>query len=727
VTRIDPAVAAPTAAAEPGDPILLEVLRSRLQAVVDEAALAIEQTAVSPIVAEGKDYSSNVLDAAGGLLVGGGKVEYKYAGARNVVAATIARHAATLAPGDFFAANDPHSGGGNHPQDIEICQPVFVGAGDDAVLVGWIAASAHLVDVGGMTFGSWAPDATECFQEAVRFPPVRLFRAGEQQTDVWDMFLTNVRLPQLVEMDVRGLVAGCHVATRKLVSVVESLGLDAYRETTAALCDAAERVLRDRIRRIADGTYAMDGWVEWGDERYHLPCRLEVTGDALRVDFTGAPGQVPHFVNSKHFIVRGQIVADTRALIGQDLPFCEGLYRPIEVICPGGTIVDSVPPAPIASAHLDVAMNATALATQCLQLALAATDDADLPRLPSGPSGQAALANHSWSYTTPSGAIDGWVLSEAFQPGSSAGAGHDGSDLFANLVGTQHVLDFVDVEITEAWYPLHVLGKAAAPGAHGAGCHRSGSGCRMAYRVSGDEHLAGAMFAMRESLPIGGVAGGQPGAPTEFVVHRADGRAVLDAHAAGATLAPGEVFEFQAGSGGGWGDPLDRDPDLVARDVQIGRLTREQAEATYGVVLVADAGPDDADAGAAVPADATATTDRRAAIRRERLAAATPAARPIAPGVAVDPDRPAAPLHHGIVRRGRLAVSVGTGAVLAVAPDHWTDGCPVLVEERETASGRRWLSRTYLDPLDGRALHVEAVPLDAPRSFTTAPRHWTDA
>jgi N-methylhydantoinase B len=639
-----------------------------------------------------------------------------------VVAATLARHGATLAPGDVFAANDPHSGGGNHPQDIEICQPVFVGEGDGAVLVGWIAASAHLIDVGGMTFGSWAPDATECFQEAVRFPPVRLFRAGEQQTDVWDVILTNVRLPQLVEMDVRGLVAGCHVASRKLVGVVEAVGLDAYRATTAALCDSAERVLRDRIRRIADGTYAMDGWVEWGDERYHLPCRMDVVGDGLRVDFTGAPPQVPHFVNSKHYIVAGQIVADVRNLIGQDLPYCEGLYRPIEVVCPPGTIVDSVPPAPIASAHLDVAMNATGLATQCLQLALAATADEDLPRLPSGPSGQAALANHSWSYTTPSGAIDGWVLSEAFQPGSSAGDGHDGSDLFANLVGTQSILDFVDVEITEAWYPLHVVEKAAAPGAHGAGRHRSGSGCRMAYRVSGDERLAGAMFAMRESLPIGGVAGGQPGAPTEFRVRRSGGdEVVLDAHAAGATLAPGEVFEFQAGSGGGFGDPLDRDPGLVARDVRIGRLTPDEARAVYGVVLAAG-GPD----GAASP-DAGATAARRDAARRERLAAASPPAKAVPEGVVTDTDEPAAPLHHGVVRRGRWAVAVRSGAVLAAAPDHWTDGCPVLAEERTTASGRRWLSRTYLDPVDGTALHVEAVPPGAPRSFTTAPRHWTEA
>jgi N-methylhydantoinase B len=697
------------------DPILLEVLRSRLQSVVDEGALAIEQTAVSPIVAEGKDYSSNILDARGGLLVGGGKVELKWGGARNLVTATLERHGASLAPGDVFAANDPHGGGGNHPQDIEICQPVFVGDR----LVAWTAGSAHLIDVGGMTFGSWAPLATECFQEAVRFPPVRLFAAGVEREDTWTLILNNVRLPRLVEMDMRGLVAGCHVAARKLAAVVEELGVDVFEETTAALCDNAERVLRDRIGRLADGTYSMTGWVEWGDERYELPCTLSVAGDGLRFDYTGAPPQVPHFINSKAYIINGQVVADVRAILGQDLPFCEGLYRPVEVVCPSGTIVDSVPPAPIASAHLDVAMNCTALAAQCLTLALAATDDPELPRLYAGPSGQAALANHSWSYTTPEGQIDGWVLSEAFQPGSSGGIGLDGSDLFANLIGSQHVLDFIDVEITEAWYPLEVLEKSALPGPHGAGAHRSGSGCRMSYRVSGQEHLVGAMFGMRETLPIVGAAGGQPGAPTEFTVQRPDGTTVvLDAHAAGATLGPGEVFTFQAGSGGGWGDPLDRDADDVGRDVRIGRYPAEDAVAVYGVVVT---GPDGRDG-----VDHAATARRRDEARAQRLATARPAVAPVAEAPVPDAASGAdGRLYHGVVRRGDRAVAVESGAVLAVAPAHWTDGCPTLDEERRTARGTGWLQRTYLDPVSGRSLAVEAVPLGWGRSFTAAPVHWT--
>lgn len=701
------------------DPIMLEVMRSRLQAVVDEGAVAIERTAVSPIVAEGKDFSTNVLTASGELLVGGGRVEYKWPGARNLVRATLARHSATVAPGDVFAANDPHNGGGNHPQDIEVCRPVFA----DGALVAWVAASAHVIDMGGMTFGSWAPDATECFQEALRFPPVRLFRAGEEQHDVWAVILNNVRLPQLVEMDVRGLIAGCHVSAAKLGSIVAGLGTAEFVATARALCDATERVLRERIARLAAGTYTLDGWVEWGDERYHLPCTLTVYGDTLRFDYTGAPGQVPHFINSKHYIVEGQVVADVRASIAQDLPFCEGLWRPIEVVCPPGTIVDSTPPAPIGSAHLDVAMNCTALAVQCLQFALAATADDDLPRLYAGPSGQAALATHSWGYTTADGAIDGMVVSESFQPGSSGGVLRDGSDLFANLVGSQHVLDFVDIEILEAWYPVHVLEKRVADGAYGAGEHRSGAGCCMAYRVTEGRRLHGAMFGMRETLPIGGGAGGEPGAPTEFVLRRADGsHEVLEAHATGVELLADDTFEFRAGSGGGWGDPLDRLPELVRRDVLVERLRATDAESVYGIVLRtgADGGP---------VVDPAATQQCRVAARSARLRAAGPPARAVVWPDDVPPidDQASFPLYHGVVQRGRLAIAVASGAVLAASPDHWTSGCPVLEAERVSARGVAWRQRTYLDPVSGRALYVEAVPVGASRSFTSAPTRWTTA
>jgi N-methylhydantoinase B len=242
----------------------------------------------------------------------------------------------------------------------------------------------------------------------------------------------------------------------------------------------------------------------------------------------------------------------------------------------------------------------------------------------------------------------------------------------------------------------------------------------MSYRVTEGRRLHGAMFGMRETLPIGGGACGDPGAPTEFVIRHPDGSSrVLEAHASGVALGEGEVFELRAGSGGGWGDPLDRLPERTRRDVTIGRLTAAEADAIYGVVLA------EAEDGRPI-VDGPGTMARREAIRAARLQLATPPARR-PPVDGVDEAAAPEPLYHGVVQRGRCAVAEASGAVLAIAPDHWTSGCPVLEARRTSARGIEWEQRSYLDPRSGRALYVEAVPVGATRSFSSSPRRWTDA
>jgi N-methylhydantoinase B len=693
------------------DPIDLQLLRSRLEAAADEGALAIEQTAVSPVVAEGKDFATNILSPSGDLLVGGGRVDYKWAVASNPVRITLERHRGSIQPGDVFASNDPHSGGGNHPQDIEVCCPVFLG--DE--IVAWVGASAHMIDLGGMTFGSWAPDATECYQEAVRFPPVRLFSGGVEQSDTWDLLLTNVRLPDLLEMDLRGLVAGCHVTADKVLAVVRALGSERFATVGSAMCSITEQVLRDRIRRIADGKYSMSGWVEWGDETLHIPCVLEVRGDTLQYDFRGAPPQVPHFVNSKAYIVRGQIATDLRNQIGQDLPYCEGIFEPVELLYDPRSVVDSEPPAPIGSAHLEVAMTASGIALQCLQMALSATVDPDLPRLFHGPMGTGALATHSWSYVTPAGTIDGFVLSESWQAGSSSGMDRDGSDLVPQLVGTQNIFEFVDIEIIEAWYPIRIHEKRCAPGVYGAGEFRSGAGCQLIYSFAMGGKVVGATLAMREALPICGAAGGLPGLVPGFRKVAVDGSvSLIDAHATGVELVSGEYFELRTGSGGGWGDPLERLPASVAADVATGRLSTEDALATYAVGLD-DVGD----------VDVASTLRARDAVRRDRLDRALPPLTPIAQPTSIEIGPDAAPLYFGVIQSSGWAIAAESGAILANSPSHWTDGCPRLETVQTSEKGAEWLQVSYLDPLTGRFLHTEARPIGYDRSFTSLPDRWT--
>ena len=279
------------------DAIELELLRSQLQAVVDAAASAIERTAISPVVTESKDYSATLLDADGNLVAGGGVITYHWVAATRAVRATLERYRDSISPGDVFLANDPYNGGGLHPNDVFVQRPIFVGDN----VIAWVALSAHLIDMGGMVMGSFAPAASECFQEALRIPPVRILRAGVEVTDVWDIFRTNVRLDVLVEMDLRGLVAGGNVAHDKVVELARQHDADNVTAGMRALQSLSETQLRRRILLLADGTYRSTGWVEWNEELFEIPCRLTISGDRMNFDLTGAAAQAPHFFNSQPY------------------------------------------------------------------------------------------------------------------------------------------------------------------------------------------------------------------------------------------------------------------------------------------------------------------------------------------------------------------------------------------------------------------------------------------
>jgi N-methylhydantoinase B len=238
----------------------------------------------------------------------------------------------------------------------------------------------------------------------------------------------------------------------------------------------------------------------------------------------------------------------------------------------------------------------------------------------------------------------------------------------------------------------------------------------MAFRPNGIDQITGTMFGMRRWMPLPGLAGGFPGACNEFLVHRNDGTVdVLDPNSAGTPVREGEWFEMRLCSGGGYGDPLDRPADDVAADVAAGRFGAEEAAATYGVVMDHEHG-----------VDAAATAARRDAIRRDRLARAEAPEGPVT-GVAdaTPDDQSGEPLYPGVVQRGNVAYAQESGAPLAVAPEHWTDGCHVLEERRWPDAGPDVVFRSYLDPRTGRSLHVEVALAGEPRSFEVSPRRWT--
>ena len=444
-------------------------------------------------------------------------------------------------------------------------RPVFV----DGRLVAWVGISAHMMDMGGMVVGSFAPEATECYQEGLRLPPVRLFRGGEEVTEVFDVLRNNVRMSQLVEMDLRGLVAGCHLANERVEAVVREVGAERFVGHLRAIRDLTETEMRRRIEALEDGTYRATSWTEFGQEFYEIPCALTVDGDRLVFDFEGASPQTDHFFNSKPYIIESELAVMLSWRLAVDLPFNEGFFAPIELRCPEGTVVNARPPAPIAAAHMHVGLNAADVAVQAVMLALGASPRAAARRHLAGPGFESAIGNNLWSWVGPDGATDAYIVLDGNWVGGSAGVERDGLDLGRNLLGTRLHGSFPDIEILESWYPLLFLERSARAAARAgrvdsgrgaatssasvptvsrrstARCSRCGAGCRCP-----------------------GAAGGAPGACNEFLVHRGDGSVEpVDINASGIVVGESDWFQMRLSSGGGFGDPLDREPGAVAADV----------------------------------------------------------------------------------------------------------------------------------------------------------------
>ncbi len=688
------------------DGVELQLLRSRLQAVADEGAIAIERTAISPVIAECRDYSCTLVDGDGALMVAGGAVTHHFGVCGPAVGVTLATHGATIADGDVFFSNDPFNGGGLHAQDVLVQVPVFV----DGVLIAWVVNSGHLMDMGGMVFGSWTPDATDCFQESLRMPPVRLFRAGEEQSDVWQILRTNVRVPDLVEMDLRSLVAGCMVAKNKLIEIARTGGAARFGTGVGQLRELASRQMRNRIGQLTDGEYRTSAWAEWGEELFELPCVVTVAGEELVVDFAGAPPQTQHYFNTTPHIVASGVVGDISDVLVSELPLNEGMFDPIRVLCPPGSVVDSAPPAPVASAHCDVAMNASSAAAEGVMLAIAASSESEAREFRTGPIAHTAMGIQTWAYTTPDGMPDGWMMLDGAMGGAAGSHDRDGTDLWTFMVTRKPIMEAIDVEMLELLYPVLADFKQVRRGRFGAGAYRGGGGCHMQFRPHRADAIQGQFIGIRERMPINGAAGGSPGAVNLMVKHKADGsQEILPAKCSDVVIADGESIEFAIASGGGYGDPLDRDPERVLADLERGRISSDDAEQVYGVVATADA------------VDVSGTEAKRASLLRERLAKATPPTTPRDSWAREsDAAEVAVPLYAGVEQRGASAVASASGAILAHAPDQWLDGCAVLDEEIVPGI----VERGYLDPTTGRRLYAEAVPPERGATLASSPERW---
>jgi len=551
---------------ELSDPILLELIKNALDTIVDEMAIALVRTAYSNNLKNAMDMSCALCDAEGRLIAQGLTLPLHLGSIPDAMARVRQKFAGRTNPGDVFILNDPFEGG-THLPDFYIFKPIFL----DGALVGWSASIGHQLDVGGKTPGGNGCDATEIFQEGLRIPAVKLYAAGEPVDAVFEMIDRNVRVPRQVLGDVRSQVAACLTGEKGYLKLIAQHGAARFQACTTTLLAQAERLARTAISRMPDGTYEFTDWLDddgIDPDPIPLTVALTVAGDRMIADFTGSAPQVRGGINSPLPFTKSAVYATVRHLIGGDPPNNEGYFRPVDVIAPPGTIVNPVMPAAVAARGLTGFRLANALFGALAQIAPDRVFACEV-------GGDTGVSFGGYDRERRP-----FVFLE-FLFGSWGGRpARDGVDACSSSV-----VNFSNnpIEVIESEYPLLIERYGYVPDSGGAGKHRGGLAVERQYRFLEATGTLQLRTDRRRHLPYG-LAGGRPGTPSDNVLNPDGERRQLPSKCT-LEIRQGDVFRHLLAGAGGWGDPLERDPELVLKDVLEEKLSADYARREYGVAI----------------------------------------------------------------------------------------------------------------------------------------------
>jgi len=587
--------------AQPGnaDPITMEVVRNALSSIADEMALVIMRTAYSSIVRDSMDYSTGLCDRHGEAVAHGLTMALHLGSFPDAMKALVAEYGDDTRPGDMFVFNDPYTAGGMHLPDVYIVKPLFYGG----ELEGYAATLVHQIDMGGIAPGSTAVYATEIFQEGLRIPILKLYEEGRPNETFFKLMHQNTRVPDKLAGDMRAQVAACNTADRAYGRLVEKYGSDTFRAVLADLHDYAEAVTRQEIAKLPNGTWRFTDYLDGlGDDPEPIPLEVAVTvdGDRMIVDWEGTAAEVPGAINCPSPFVKSAVHLIVKCIADDEIPNFEGFTRALDIRLPAGTIVNPRPPAACAARAI--------VGWRAIDVLLGAFAQFVPDKIPAAGEG---------GVTFP--AISGYhrgrrfVCSETMAGSWGAMPDRDGTFGIPNPGGN---LTNQPIEMIEALHPLEVERYGMVENSGGPGRYRGAPAFLRQYRVRGTDGVQIVMRSDRRQFLPYALNGGCPGTPSWNIVNPGPQQTTVPVMPMEAIhLKEGEVFCHVSAGGAGHGDPLTRDPALVAADIREERFTADYAEAVYGVVLTA-----------AGEVDAPATNARREAMRTaSETDAATPA------------------------------------------------------------------------------------------------------
>ncbi len=550
------------------DPITLEILWRRLISIVDEADASVARTAFSSLLRDAHDYTCMFTDRQGRELVQGTLCTPGMAGAMalGVKKIVYSFQYSEYKPGDVIIVNDPWLLAG-HLNDVCVLSPIFY----KERIVAFTACVFHHSDIGGRV----ASDNREVYEEGLFIPPLKLYEAGTLNESVLNLIRWNVRTPEQVIGDIRSQVASNHVCAEKVVEMLSDEGLDDLEDLAEEIICRTETSMRRAIEKIPNGQYCYKGLIEGAGKREDISVNLAVNvmDSDILVDFDGTSPQVNWGVNVVYNFTYAYVFMALKSAFDPDIPINEGAARPIQMVAPDGCVVNCSFPAAVA-ARMQVGHFMTEMVFRALAPAVP-------DRIIAGSGGTPAQTNIFYGRDRNGKPWHTMIIRGGGMGAGKSMDGHHCAIFPANGANTP-------VEILESDTPLVVEERSLLPDSGGPGKKRGGLGRKMVIRVPNDKStplhpVTIAVQAGRFRYPPEGLFEGGQGSKALFLWNGES------ADPSGLTFAePGDRVEFFSAGGGGYGSPLDRDPQEVVQDVLNGYVSLERAYEDYGVVILRD-------------------------------------------------------------------------------------------------------------------------------------------
>jgi N-methylhydantoinase B len=576
------------------DPVTASVIQGALENIAVEMGFKLMRMAYSSIIRESEDFGAAICDPQGRQLcecskstpLQSGPIPGYVRGIQKI----FAERGHAFAPGDVIIHNDPYRGA-SHSPDVGFCMPIFEGA----TLIGFAVTTAHHLDLGSAQPGSMGlVECADRYAEGLIFRALKVIDAGTPNAVAWQMITDNVRMSDLVIGDMEAQIAACRAGAERFLELYRHYGAETLQGAAEDLLDYSERLMRGQIEKLPDGVYRatghVDGFTNHPDPSLSMiPIEVAVTvrGSEIEVDFTGSAPQLDHHAINMPFVgtvdVAVWLILRTILLDSADhpaVPQNDGLFRPIRITAPLGTIVNPIEPAPTISR----ATGGNRVADTVMRALAPAVPDAVS-------AGTASVRGVAFS-----GFADGrqWVHLEIFEGAYGGRRGKDGMNSVDTLYANTRNNPIEDVE---SHVPLRITRYEYRDDGIAPGAWRGG-----ANSIKEIEFLTDASVSAEgdnQVVKAWGFDGGAEGAPSQFLLSRKEGGALqLTSMLPTTHVAKGDRLVCIGGTGGGYGDPRRRDPQRVREDVRDGLIAPDAARRDYGVVLAA--GDVDADATAAM-------------------------------------------------------------------------------------------------------------------------------